>query len=408
MKKLSDKNRNAAFCKLEVRRVIILIQISGRTMKKTTLFILTILLYSFSYGQAAAGLYKNKDFQGLAKLEKDTDKLSPDDLYMVGFAFFRLENDEKAIEFYDKAIARGLDNGAVHFYKGLSLCYLKKYEDALKEVEIALKREPSNQEYMNQKGLIFKYQGEEDKALEYFEQATKLPNTYGEPFFWVAYIYHGKQDFKKALDLYYVALDSVPKENSYYAATLQSIGQLEYTFTKNYLRSARAYSQAIELHPKDYKYYSKLIKAYNGAREFSKADSVFSLMKNAYNNKELPEDDMKFKNVAVDESEWNGQKLTIHKYLIDPKEGLDISYKVYLLTKDGDKVERVFMVEQTIQLPGGPKHLLCEKDKKTGSHITYPYGWDTDAITLDDLKRSVRLVLDGKMKQGASSNFSEK
>ena len=377
-------------------------------MKKITTFILTILLHSFSYGQTATELYNGKDYQGLVKLEKKADKLTPDELYMVGFAFFRLENDDKAIEFYDMAITKGLDNGSVHFYKGLSLCYLKKYEDALKEVEIALKKEPSNQEFMNQKGLIYKYQRQEDKALVFFEQATKLPNTYGEPFFWVAYIYHGKQDFKKALDLYYVALDSIPKKNSYYLTTLQSIGQLEYTFTKDYLKSAKAYAQAINLQPKDYEYYPKLIKAYNGAKEFSKADSIFGLMKIAYKNKELSEDDMKFKNVSIDESEWNGQKLNVFKYLVDPKESLDISYKVYLLAKAGDKVERTFMVEQTIQLPGGPKHLLCEKDKKTGSHITYPYGWNADVIPLDNLKKAVGLVLDGKMKQSASSNFGGK
>lgn len=64
---------------------------------------------------------------------------------MVGFAFFQLENDDKAIEFYDKAIAKGLDNGSVHFYKGLSLCYQKKYDEALIETEISLKKEPNNQ-----------------------------------------------------------------------------------------------------------------------------------------------------------------------------------------------------------------------------------------------------------------------
>lgn len=376
-------------------------------MKKTATFILTILLYSFSYGQTATELYNNKNYQELVKLEKKADKLTPDELYMVGFAFFQLENDNKAIEFYDKAIAKGLDNGSVHFYKGLSLCYQKKYDEALIEIEISLKKEPTNQEFMNQKGQIYRYQGQEDKALELFVEATKLPNTFGEPFFWVAYIYHGKQDFKKALDLYYVALEKVPQHNSYYLTTLQSIGQLEYTYTKDFKKSADAYAQVVALNPKDYEYYPKLIKSYNAAKEFAKADSIFSLMKIAYERKELSEDYMKYKNVAIDEYEWNGQKVTVWKYLIDPKESLDISYKVYLLNKAGDKVERTFMIEQTIQLPDGPKHLLCEKDKKTNDHLTYPYGWKTDTIPLDDLKKAVGLVLDGKMKYSAKSNFGK-
>jgi len=374
-------------------------------MKKTATFFLTILLYSFLYGQTATELYINKNYQELVKLENKADELTPDELYMVGFAFFQLENDNKAIELYDKAMAKGLDNGSIHFYKGLSLCYLEKFDEALIEIDISLTKEPTNQEFMNQKGQIYMYQGQEDKALEYFIEATKLPNTFGEPFFWVAYIYHGKQDFKKALELYYVALEMVPQHNSYYLSTLQSIGQLEYTYTKDFKKSADAYAQAVALNPKDYEYYPKLIKAYNAAKEFAKADSIFNQMKIAYELKELSEDYMKYKNVVIDEYEWNGQKVKVLKYLIDPKECLDISYKVYLMNEAGDKVERIFMVEQTFQLPDGPKHLLCEKDKKTGDHLTYSYGWQTDTIPLDDLKKAVGLVLDGKMKYSAKSNF---
>ena len=190
--------------------------------------------------------------------------------------------------------------------------------------------------------------------------------------------------------------------------TLQSIGQLEYTFTKDYLKSAKAYNQVINLMPKDYDYYPKLIKAYNAGKDFKKADSIFELMKTAYNNNELSEDDMKFKNVAIDESEWNGQKVTVYKYLVDPKESLDISYKIYLLTKDGGKIERTFMVEKTSKNPDGVKHLLCENDKKTGTHITYSYGWKSETVPLDNLKEAIILVLDGKIKQGASSTFGSK
>lgn len=377
-------------------------------MKKILPSLLTILICSLSYAQTATELYKNRNYQELIKLEKKADQLKPDELYMVGFAFFQLGNDTKAIECYDKALAKGLDSGFVHFYKGLSLCYQKKYDEALKEIETSLKKEPSNQEYMNQKGLIYKYQGHEDKALKYFEEATKLPNTYGEPFFWVAYIYHGKQDFKKALELYYIALDSVPQRNSYYLETLKSIGQLEYTHTKNYLRSANAYARAINFEPNNYELYYKLMKSYNAAKEYTKADSLFGIVKTAFENGKLPKEDMELKSIAIAQFDWNGQAAIIRRSLIDPKKSLDISYKVFLLNKAGDKVERRFVVEQTIQLEkDGAKHLLCEQGKK-GEHFTYPYGWSTDTIHPDDLEKAVRLVLDNKMNPAASSNFGSR
>jgi len=335
-------------------------------MKITLLtFIATGLLYSFSYGQSVTELVKEKNYREVVKLEPKAAELAAEELYLMGYSFFRLENDKKAIEFYDKAIAKGLDNAQVHFFKGLSFYYQKQYDEALKEVDIALNKEPDNQEYMNQKGLIYKYQGKEDQALTYFIKATELPNTYGEPFYWVASIYQEKQHFKKALEAYYIALDKVPKENSQYIKTLQNIGQLEYSFSKNYKKSAQAYEQAISREKDHYDNYPKLMKAYNGAKDFDKADSVFKVMKVAYADKKLPEDNMKFGNAATYESEWKGQKLIVYKAFAEPKEMLDVSYKIYLLDKAGDKIERVFMVEQTLQMEADDvKHLLCERDKK--------------------------------------------
>jgi len=378
-------------------------------MRKIQSFTFAILLSSFSHGQTAAELYSSRDYKGLIKLEKKSDKLTTEELYMVGFAFYQLENDNKAIEFYDKAIAKGLDNGAIHFYKGLSLRYLKKYDDALKEIELSLRLEPTNQEYMNEKGMVYYSQQQYDKALEIFEEAKKLPNTFPEPYYWVARIYHEKQDFNKALLGYYEALNNLPKENSNYLITLTSIGQLEYSVTKDYLKSAKAYSDAIQLDPENYELYYKLMKSYNGAKKFTKADSVFGIVKDAFEKGKLPKEDMEIKTIAVAQFEWNGQIATIRRSLIEPKESLDISYKVFLLNKAGDKVERRFVVEKTMQLEkDGPKHLLCEQDKKTGGHITYPYGWAMDNIPLDDLQKAVILILDGKMNNAASSNFDEK
>ncbi len=374
-------------------------------MMRIILTLLTILIYSLTYSQTLEEFYNSRNYHELIKYDSKSDELTGEQLYMVGYAYFQLENDDKAIEFYDKAISKGLNDGSVHFYKGLSLRYEKRYNEAIIEIEIAIKMEPANQEFMNEKGVIYYNEGEIDKALEVFEQAKKLPKTYPEPYFWVAAIYHDRQDYKKALILYYEALDSMSSDNSYYEDVLVAIGQLEYTFTFDYKKSAKAYSRAIALDPKNYILYPKLMKAYNAENDFEKADSIFALMKVAYKNKELSEDIMNFKNVAIDEFDWNGQKATVYKYLVDPKESLDIFYKIYLLNKEGNKVERTFLVEQTIKLPDGPKYLLCEKDKSAGMHYTYPYGWNDDIIPLDDLRKEVVLVLDGKMKYQAASKF---
>ena len=154
--------------------------------------------------------------------------------------------------------------------------------------------------------------------------------------------------------------------------------------------------------------YYKLMKSYNAAHEYDKADSIFALVKTAFEEKRLPQEDMEIKTVAIAQFEWNDQVAVIRRSLIDPKETLDISFKVFLLNKAGDKVERRFMVEKTMQIgENGAKHLLCEQDKATGDHITYPYGWSTDTIPIEELEKAVRMVLDGKMTKGASSSFKK-
>jgi tetratricopeptide (TPR) repeat protein len=377
-------------------------------MRHLIIILLATLFCSTSFGQNVTELYNKKDFQELIKLESQANKLSADELYMVGFAFFQTENDLKAIEFYDKAIAKGLNNGSVHFYKGLSLRYLKKYDEALKEIDASLKLEPTNQEFMNEKGMVYYSQQNLDKALLIFEEAKKLPKTFPEPFYWVARIHHEKENFNKSLTEYYEAEQNLPKENSYYFTTLTTIGQLEFTLNKNYKKSAIAYEKAIQLDNENYELYYKLMKSYNADKDFRKADSIFQIVKTAYKNKKLPKDDMEFKTVSIAQFEWNGQIATIRKSLEDAKETLDITYKVFLQNKQGDKVERRFVIEKTIQFEkDGANFLLCEQDKKTGGHITYPYGWKEENISAEDIEKAVKYVLDGKLKQGASSNFNK-
>ena len=378
-------------------------------MKYIITFFLLSLLHSPTYGQTATELYKSHNYPALAQLEARADKLTPDELYMVGVAYFHLENDAKAIDFYDKAIAKGLHNGRVHFSKGLSLKYLKRYDEALAEIATALQKEPTNQEFMNEKGVVFYSQSRYDEALTVFTQALNLTATFPEPYYWMARIYHEQNDFTKALAAYYNATKYLPKDNSNYLNSLTGIGKLEYSLTKNYKKSALAYSKAIAVDPGDYELYYKLIKSYNAGKDYSKADSVFAIVKMAFENGKLPKEDQEIKTIAIAQFEWNGQVAVIRKSLIDPKEMLDISYKVFLLDPTGKQVVRRFVVEQTLQLEkNGAKHLLCEQDKKTGSHITYPYGWAVDSIPLDDLQKAVMLVLDGKMGQSASSNFGRK
>lgn len=217
-----------------------------------------------------------------------------------------------------------------------------------------------------------------------------------------------KEDFAKALEEFNKSASLINKEDPAYINILKSIGQLEYTVYKNYAASISAYSKMLSLVPQDYDSYPKLIKAYYADKQYSKGDSLYNIMKGKYDENLLSDEYKKFGNVAIDEFYWNDQKLIVYKSFVIPEKTLDIMYRIYLLSKDGQSVERTLVTEKTIQIEeNGAMHLLCEQGEN-GYHRTYPYGWSSDNIDYDSLKESILLVLNEKLKPSASSRPAKK
>lgn len=375
---------------------------------KLILGLILILASNLVHSQTVEELYNNRNFPELIKFADKSEDLTKDQLYCVGYAFFQLENDKKAIEMYDKAISKGLDDDNIYLYKGLSLRYDKQYDKAIDNFKLAISRNPKGQKNYTELANTFYFQNQYDSALVYFYKARELEFELGDPYLKIPNIYHIQENFNKALEEYKISASLINKEDPTYIELLKSIGQIEYTVFKNYENSIKAYSEMVSLAQSNYDLYPKLIKAYYANENYAEGDSLFQIMKLEYEKGTLSEEYQKYGSVAIDEFEWNGQKVTTYHYFKDAKETLDIMYKIYLLSKDGKSVERTLMTEKTIQLEeDGAKHLLCEREK-SGVHHTYPYGWSTDAIDYASLKKSVILVLNKEMKPSASSNFGVK
>ena len=370
---------------------------------KIFIAVISSLLFGSANSQTVEELYNERDFQELIKFADKTDELTKDQLYCVGYAFFQLENDKKAIEMYDKAIAKGLDDDYIYLYKGLSLRYENQFEKAIENFKIAIERNPKGQKNYTELANTFYYQERYDSALIYFYKARALEFQLGDPYFKIPYIFHMQENFTKALEEYKISSSLIDKQDPEYIEILKSMGQLEYAVFENYDNAVEAYSEMISLTPNDYELYPKLIKAYYANGNYFRGDSLFQIMKVQYEKGNLSEEYQDFGSVAIDEFHWNGHLVTTYHYFKEPKETLDIMYKIYLLSEDGKSVERTLMTEKTIQLEkDGAKHVLCEREK-SGVHYTYPYGWSSDDIDYASLKKAVILVFDKEMQPGASS-----
>lgn len=377
-------------------------------LKKIKLLLAFVYIAQYAQSQVIEDYFYNDQFLEVVKFEKDTQTLSGEQLVILGDAFFELKNYDKALLMYDKALAKGFKDAPLFYNRSRAYFFDEKTAEALKELNIALEMEPENQEFISQLGLTYYFDNQLDKALSTFQKAQQLPAKVQAPYYMVGHIFFLKEDRETALKEFYKGLNHLTPDNEFYLNCLTDIGLLEYIHTKNYSKSVAAYTKAIDVQPDNYELYINLIKALNAEGNYQKANQHFVLLQKAYDNNELPEDYMKYQSVPIDEFMWKDQMILVYQYLVKPENTLDPYFRGYLLTPDGENIERSFLTEKTmdIGLPNTPKHLFCEEGKN-GSHYTYPLGWSSDDIPLKDFRKAIIDALDDKLKPSASSSFNK-
>lgn len=376
-------------------------------MRTMTLFLIIYLLGNALNCQDIKALYENEEYQAVIKSDLTLDKLTGEECYMVGYSFYRLEDDVSAVKWYDHAIDKGLDDDNIYFYKGLSLRFAGNMDSALENFNRAVSRKPDSQRNLVELGNTYFYLEDFEQALKYLSESRALPYELGMPYYQVPYVFHYNQDFEKALEEYYVSAELIDKSDPVYLEILKEIGVLEYTVTENNQAAINAYKEVLKISPKSYEIYSKLIKCYNRINEIQTADSLFNAYKIMFDAGTLPEDLMSETTIAIDEFMWNNRMVVSFKSLVEPKETLDEYYSAYLLDEKGESIEVKFMTEKTLDLePGINRQLMCSKDKD-GSHNTYPYGWNSLDIKYDEFKNLVLKILNEEIAAGASSRFKK-
>lgn len=321
-----------------------------------------------SFSQTVQTLYNEAHYEAAVAVADSLPDITKDEMYFAGRACMMLDDEDKAIAYYDKA----------------------------------LQLDSTNQLYMSDKALALYYANRFDEAIACAKKAQTLPYETGLAYYLVPNIHSLNEDYDLALQEYYAALDNISPDDGFYIEVLQDIGRLEYMYKKDYEKAIQAYRKVIINYPDAYEANSQLIRAYYAMKNYAAGDSVFATLKMAYDNKELPDDWMQDGGVVIDEFEWNGRRVLTFKKFKTPEEMLDVIYKIYLISADGQEIERTLQTEQTIVLNNGPKHLLCEQGENV--HRTYNYGWQTDDIDYEDLKRAAIEVFDGEMRAAASSS----
>lgn len=336
-------------------------------MKHFHTFIIFLFISVFVQAQKITKLFEDKNYKELITYEKEESHFTAEETYYLGYSFFQMENDKKAVLYYDKAIEKGFEDPIIYFQKGLALMFDKQLDEALKYYNIAISKAQVPSFYL-EKARIYKLQNKNDLEI----------NTYVE------------------------GIKNTQNDDRFYAELVKNAGNYYYAETREYGKAIEIYKTALEKMPPDFKIYEKLIKALNADKKFNDANSYFLKAKSLYDQKQVSQDILKFKNMAVDEFEWNGQWLNVFKSFETPKENLDILYAVYLIDKSGEKIERKFNIEKTLQLDKkiDPEFVVCEEIKN--GHATFPIGFKDDSFTVEELENLIKNLLDKSVKPSAS------
>jgi serine/threonine protein kinase/tetratricopeptide (TPR) repeat protein len=99
----------------------------------------------------------------------------------------------------DKAITLDPDHPLVHYAQGdYLLSITKEYQRAQKEYELALKKQPNNDEILQRIGYILLIQHKMEEAAEYFKKQYELNPQDMNSGLWVAYVYLFSRNWEEA------------------------------------------------------------------------------------------------------------------------------------------------------------------------------------------------------------------
>lgn len=171
-------------------------------------------------------------------LEKSTasPNCGPAVHYELGNIYLSIDEDEKAIASFKKAIILGFRAFEVYFKHGQALAKLGLFHKSLEQFTLAKQQNGSSPELFFNLAKLYEYLGDYSKALQEYESAISIDSTYVHAWVGGGQLLKNKGDFAAALNAFdkALSLDASNPEALYLKGGL--------------LRSMKRYSEAIEVY----------------------------------------------------------------------------------------------------------------------------------------------------------------
>jgi tetratricopeptide (TPR) repeat protein len=311
-----------------------------------------------------------------------SNDLSAKSLYYVGLAYYMKEDDNNCIKFMNLSIDKDAKDPAPFYIIASTLNYMKKYEEAVKGFQSAIALKADDAVFYSGLGDAYYNLGKLDLALEAYRKATEQKDCPDRPYSLIAQIYSDQKNNDKALEAFYVAKSKISKESDSYINVLFNIGLLE-SLKSNYDKAEPAFIELLQLDPKDYHSYAKLIQIYYQKKEYGKAKPYKDKLYEAHQQGLLKDnlEDM----FCFDQFKWGDYLIqAFERYENENKGNIYNKHIFYVVDNAGKIVLRVQTEFSPISAElGGPKYLLCAN--KGSTHYNPGIGFNDD-FKYDNLK----------------------
>jgi tetratricopeptide (TPR) repeat protein len=198
---------------------------------------------------------QNEDWQGAVEAFRKLAKLepSPNNLLLLGIAYYKAGNPDRSIKTLEKAIELGHKDYEIHVFLGLIYVDLNKLTKAIKFLRNATHIKPNEREAYFHLGYAYSKLKQWQLAISSYEKAIKLDKNFIHSHLYLAALYTDlgiEQEtqqiefFNKAITTLMRLLEIAPN----HIDALNHIGDLHYTLG-NLEEAEKKFSKVLELDP---------------------------------------------------------------------------------------------------------------------------------------------------------------
>lgn len=334
-------------------------------------------------------LERAENWEGIIAYTTQPDTLSVPALNILGIAYHRMEQDDKALSTFDKAIAKAPKDPRPYFRKGTLLNTMERYEEALAAFAKAQDCDVASRHYVGM-GIAYRHLNKIPQALDVLTKASELPDDDGHANVVIGEIYTERNENEKALAVFYKVKDKLLKDGEDYQKACIGICDLEIKEGRHEL-ALPVVQELLEIDSINYVAMTKMVQICYHNKDYINGDRYKAKLYAAQRDGNL--DGELNDRFCIDMFKHNKKDIVVYERYEHGTSEKGYNKTIFVVKPYPDVVELTIQTEYEVAHAGSLPYILSSTEG--GAHSVYEQRFD-DSSKYDDLKAAVLKILEDK------------